>query len=96
MKYEKKNVLTQPPPSKNFLVKMKRKKSCPKLAEMAKKLFRNNFRIFWPQPQKKFGQHEKNQSCPKLAEMARKLVKNIFRVFWPPQIGAKKMKVVPN
>ena len=54
--------------------------SCPKLAEMARKLVGNNFWIF-ATPTQKLVEMKKTQSCPKLAEMEGKLVGNNFQIY---------------
>ena len=88
---------TQPPTPRKKLVNMEKNQSSLKLAEMSRKLVKNNFRIFLPPPRKNLVNQKKNQRCPKFAELVCKLVGNIFRICWPPlQIGAKKIKVVPN
>ena len=72
-----------------MFVKNEKNQSCSKLHEMARKVVKNDFWIFWPPYQnnrtptikKKLVKNEKNQSCSKLSEMARKLVENEFWTF---------------
>ena len=72
-----------PPPSNLFFGQHEKNQSCPKLAEMARKMIRNNFLIFLAHPLPtqigdKQNVDKQNPSCPILAEMAQKVIRNNF------------------